>query len=172
MYSDIIYLRLYSISIFLIGFLVFICVSSIAFYGAGRSLQNVPKSLWILFSPKYSARKGCTVIESPCIAGRCCAGSAYSGTDNQDQPPRARHVLLLPTRCHGDLQLSRVLRRGRREGDAVHVDTGRILVGHRNHDDRWLRRHRTCRSLGQACWHAVCDCRGAYHCFACACRRG
>ena len=80
----------------------------------------------------------------------CREGSADPRHDDQDQPTRARHVLLLPADRDGHLQLGGVLRRGGRGGEPVHVDSGRVLVGDRDDDDGRLRRHHAGRRLGQA----------------------
>jgi len=79
---------------------------------------------------------------------RCLTGSAYPRPDHKDQSPRAGNVFLLPGGCHGDFQLGGVLRRGRREEHAADVNPGRVLVGHRYHDDGRLWWHSTCRRVG------------------------
>ena len=92
------------------------------------------------------------------------SGSAHPRHDDQDQSPRARHVLFLPARRDGHLQLGGVLRRGRRARQQDQVDPGRVLVGHRHHDDGRVRRRTSGRRLGQAGRHAVRHRRRSHHC--------
>ena len=66
-------------------------------------------------------------------------GSEDPWHDHQDKSSRARNVLLFPAGCHGDLQLSGLLRRGGPVENSADVYPGRLLVGYCYHDDGRLR---------------------------------
>jgi len=74
---------------------------------------------------------------------------------------------LLPHDLRRALLQRRLLRRSRaRRRVALSQHPGRVLVGGRNHDNRWLRRHAAGQRVGQAGWLYVRYSRGAHYCLA------